>query len=147
MSSECVITSSRLHQHRSQRLRISFDGVQDSNLVLNWRKQALASTLNAGLCPNGNAAMCKTWCLIASTSACTHRVPTDARTFTFNTNMHPKPHAMLQGHAVLRVSALHYSTGSWNSEGVQTVASAHVLHQPTIACPSISIISVHKFGS
>ena len=30
-------------------------------------------------------------------------------------------------------------------EEFQTVASAHVLHQPTIAGPSISIINVHKF--
>jgi len=29
--------------------------------------------------------------------------------------------------------------------GLWTVASAHVLHQPTIAGPSISVINVHKF--
>jgi len=29
--------------------------------------------------------------------------------------------------------------------GVRTVASAHSLHPPTIAGPSISIVSVHKF--
>ena len=49
--------------------------------------------------------------------------------------------------SVLGVSALHYSTGSWNLEGVQTVGSAHALHQPTIMCPSISIVSIQKFGS
>jgi len=38
---------------------------------------------------------------------------------------------------VLQVSVLHYSTRSWISEGVRTVASAHVLCQPTIAHPSI----------
>ena len=48
---------------------------------------------------------------------------------------------------MLRVSALHYSTGSWDLEGVQTVASAQVLHQPTIAGLSNSLISVLKFGS
>jgi len=31
--------------------------------------------------------------------------------------------------------------------GVWTVASARVLHQPTIVGPSISIINVHKFGT
>ena len=51
-----------------------------------------------------------------------------------------------QGHSdnMLRVSALHYSTRSWNLEGVQTVASAHVLHQPTIVHLSISIISIQS---
>jgi len=39
---------------------------------------------------------------------------------------------------LLWVSALHYSAGSWVSEGFWTVASAHVLCQPTIAGPSIS---------
>src|SRR5882724_10645090 len=48
-------------------------------------------------------------------------------------------------HLVLGVSALHYSTGSQNSEGVWTVASACVLHQPTIMHLSISIVSVWKF--
>jgi len=38
---------------------------------------------------------------------------------------------------VLRVSALHYSTGSQDLEGVWTVASGHVLHQPTIVCLGI----------
>ena len=33
------------------------------------------------------------------------------------------------------------------AEGFQTAASAHVLRQPTIAGPSISIVSVHKFGT
>jgi len=45
------------------------------------------------------------------------------------------------------VSALHYSTGSWDLEGVWTVASVHVLHQPTMVHPSISIISVWKLWS
>src|SRR5882724_6406761 len=48
---------------------------------------------------------------------------------------------------MLQVSALHYSAGSQVSEGFWTVASAHALHQPTIAGPSISIINVHKFGT
>ena len=46
---------------------------------------------------------------------------------------------------LLGVSALHYSTGSLNLEGVQTMASAHALHQPTITHLSISIVSVWKF--
>ena len=46
---------------------------------------------------------------------------------------------------VLRVSALHYSAGSWELEGFRTVASAHALHQPTIVGPSISRIVIHKF--
>jgi len=33
---------------------------------------------------------------------------------------------------VLGVSVLHYSTRSWDFEGIQTAASAHALHQPTI---------------
>ena len=40
-----------------------------------------------------------------------------------------------------------YSAGSQESEGFQTVASACVLCQPTIAGPSISIVNVHKFGT
>src|SRR5882724_5792318 len=48
---------------------------------------------------------------------------------------------------MLGVSALHYSTRSWNLEGFWTVASAHVLHLPTIMCPSIFIVSVQNFGS
>jgi len=48
---------------------------------------------------------------------------------------------------LLQVSALHYSAGSQESEGFQTVASAHALCQPTIAGPSISIINIHKFGT
>ena len=48
---------------------------------------------------------------------------------------------------MLGVSALHYSTGSQDSEGVGTVASACALHQPTIAHPGISIVSVWEFGS
>ena len=48
--------------------------------------------------------------------------------------------------SMLQVSALHYLTRSQESEGFQRVASAHVLHQPTIVGPSISIINVHKFG-
>ena len=53
------------------------------------------------------------------------------------------------GYAVrlLGVSALHYSTGSQISEGVQTVASACVLCQPTVTCLGISIVSVQKFES
>ena len=39
---------------------------------------------------------------------------------------------------VLQVSALHYSARSWVSKGFQRVASAHALHQPTIAVLSIS---------
>ena len=46
---------------------------------------------------------------------------------------------------LLGVSALHYSTRSWNLEGVWMVASAHALCQPTIVHPSISIISIWKF--
>src|SRR5882724_1996324 len=46
---------------------------------------------------------------------------------------------------LLQVSALHYFIGSWVLEGFWTVASAHALHQPTIAGLSISIISIHKF--
>jgi len=34
-------------------------------------------------------------------------------------------------HLVLRVSALYYLSGDWVSEGFRTVASAHVLCQPT----------------
>ena len=45
------------------------------------------------------------------------------------------------------MSALHYSAGSQELEGFQTVASARVLCQPTIAGLSISIVSVHKFGT
>jgi len=48
---------------------------------------------------------------------------------------------------LLRVSALHYSARSRELEGFWTVASARVLHQPTIVGPSISIINVHKFGT
>jgi len=51
-----------------------------------------------------------------------------------------------EGRVLLRVSALHYSTRSWISEGFWTVASAHVLCLPTIVCLSISIISVQEFG-
>ena len=39
---------------------------------------------------------------------------------------------------MLQVSALHYLARSQVLEGFQTVASACVLHQPTIAGPSIS---------
>jgi len=46
---------------------------------------------------------------------------------------------------LLRVSALHYLAGDRVMEGFWTVASAHALHQPTIAGPSISRIAVHKF--
>jgi len=42
---------------------------------------------------------------------------------------------------VLGVSALHYSTRSQNLEGVQTVASAHALHNPLSHGLSISIAS------
>ena len=38
---------------------------------------------------------------------------------------------------LLGVSALHYLTGSQDLEGVWTVASGHVLHQPTIVCLGI----------
>jgi len=48
---------------------------------------------------------------------------------------------------LLQVSALHYLAGSWVLEGIRTVASACALHQPTIVGPSISIVSVHKFGT
>ena len=48
---------------------------------------------------------------------------------------------------MLQVSALHYLAGDQVLEGFGTVASACVLCQPTIAGPSISIVSVHKFGS
>jgi len=48
---------------------------------------------------------------------------------------------------MLGVSALHYSTGSQNSEGFGTVVSAHVLCPPTIMHPSIFIVSIQKFGS
>jgi len=50
------------------------------------------------------------------------------------------------GGPVLQVSALHYLAGDQVLEGFGTVASACVLCQPTIAGPSISIVSVHKFG-
>ena len=57
-------------------------------------------------------------------------------------------HHVLQWHwLLLRVSALHYSTRSQVLEGFWTVASAHALHQPTIAGLSISIVSIHKFGT
>ena len=46
---------------------------------------------------------------------------------------------------MLRVSALHYSTGSQDSEGVWTAALVHALHQPTIMHPGISIVSIWKF--
>jgi len=55
--------------------------------------------------------------------------------------------ATLHHQALLRVSALHYSAGSWVLEGFRTVASACALHQPTIVGPSISRINVHKFGT
>ena len=48
---------------------------------------------------------------------------------------------------LLGVSALHYSTGRWVSEGFWTVASTHALHQPSIMHLGISIVSVWKFGS
>ena len=37
----------------------------------------------------------------------------------------------IHSHMLLRVSALHYSARDWVSGGYQTVASAHVLRQPT----------------
>jgi len=48
---------------------------------------------------------------------------------------------------MLRVSTLHYSAGSQVLEGFQTVASARVLRQHTIVGLSISIVSIHKFGT
>ena len=48
---------------------------------------------------------------------------------------------------MLWVSALHYSARDQVLEGFQTVASAHVLRQPTIAGPSISRIVIHQFGT
>jgi len=48
---------------------------------------------------------------------------------------------------VLRVSALHYSTGSQNSEGFQTVAFSSCAAPTTIMCLSISIVRFRKFTS
>src|SRR5882724_1711365 len=50
-----------------------------------------------------------------------------------------------QNARLLRVSGLHYLAGSQVLEGFRTAASACALHQPTIAGPSISIVSIHKF--
>ena len=52
---------------------------------------------------------------------------------------------LLSLHLLLQVSALHYLDRDKITEGFQTVASAGELCQPTIAGPSISIVSVHKF--
>ena len=60
-----------------------------------------------------------------------------------NTRLHP----FNEGDLLLGISALHYSTGSWDSEGVWTVASACALCQPTIAHLGISIISIWKSGN
>ena len=46
--------------------------------------------------------------------------------------------SVLAGIYVGVMSALHYLAGSWVLEGYWTVASAHVLCQPTIVGPSIS---------
>ena len=60
---------------------------------------------------------------------------------------HPCSHQYCCALILLGVSALHYSTRSQDSEGVQTAASAHVLHQLTVVHLGISILSVWNFGS
>src|SRR5882724_13674226 len=49
---------------------------------------------------------------------------------------------MMQSSQVLQVSALHYLARDWVSEGFQTVASAHALHQPT-SCRSEYFYNQH----
>ena len=57
------------------------------------------------------------------------------------------PHWLFNSDILLQVNAVHYSARDWVMEGFQTVASARVLHQPTIAGLSISRIVIHKFGT